>query len=68
MRYESEFCDMSEIDSFFFLRLEKKLALIYFLILHIKLNYEISEVIRFNINKILKIYKNMFITYKLVIF
>lgn len=33
LEYESEFCDMSEIDSIF-LRLEKKLALIYFLILH----------------------------------
>lgn len=59
MGYESEFCDMNEID-YIFLKLEKKLALIYFFYFT-QLNYKILEVIRFNINKILQVFINMFI-------
>lgn len=64
MEYESEFCDMSEIDSTFFeIREETRINIFSYLT---QLNYEILEVIiRFNINKILQVYKNMFITYNL---
>lgn len=64
MEYESEFCDMSEIDSTFFeIREETRINIFSYLT---QLNYEILEVIiRFNINKILQIYKNIFITYNL---